>query len=84
MFPGYVTMFKDKENFIHLYFYQGIDENGEYYYKDLDLTNSKIEYTEIINDDNSKEYVFTNKNIIKITCKLIDNKGNLHIKELSI
>lgn len=31
-----------------------------------------------------KEYVFENKNIVKIVCKLIDNKGKLHIKELTI
>jgi len=84
MFPGYVTIFKDEDNFIHLYFYPGLDEKNNYYYKDLDLSNCKVQYSEIINKDKSKEYIFENKNIIRITCKLIDNHGNLHLKELNI
>ena len=27
MFPGFVTIYKDKENHVHLYFFPGIDEN---------------------------------------------------------
>lgn len=84
MFPGYVTMFKDNNGFIHLYFYPGLDENENFYYKDLDLSNCQLIYNEIANNDGSKEYVFENKNIIRIVCKLIDNKGELHIKELKI
>lgn len=84
MFPGYVTMFKDKDNFIHLYFYPGLDNFNNFYYRDLDLTNCQVNYNEIDNEDSSKEYVFENKNIIRIVCKLIDNKGKLHIKELTM
>jgi len=84
MFPGYVTIYKDKDEFIHLYFYPGLDINENFYYRDLDLSNCQIKYNESINKDGSKEYVFENKNIIRIVCKLIDNKGQLHIKELII
>lgn len=84
MFPGYVTIFKDSEEFIHLYFYPGIDDNNLYYYRDLDLNNCNAEYTKLVNEDGSKEYIFNNKKIIKIICKLIDNNGKLHIKELVI
>ena len=84
MFPGYVTIFKDNDNFIHLYFYPGLDNNEFFYYRDLDLTSCNIKYSKIIHKDNSKEYIFEKKNIIKITCKLIDNNGNLHVKELKI
>ena len=84
MFPGYVTMFKDKDKFIHLYFYPGLDNINNFYYRDLDLSNCQVEYSESINEDGSKEYIFENKNIIRIVCKLIDNKGKLHIKELTM
>ena len=84
MFPGYTVIFKDAQSFIHLYFFPGIDDNNNFYYRDLDLSNCQVKYTENINVDGSKEYVFENKNIVKIVCKLIDNKGKLHIKELTI
>ena len=84
IFPGYITLFKDSEGFIHLYFFPGIDDNETFYYKDLDLSKCNVKYSETINDDSSKEYIFENKNIIKIVCKLIDNLGNLHVKELTI
>ena len=84
MFPGYVTMFKDKDEFVHLYFYPGLDNFNNFYYRDLDLTNCQVGYNETDNEDGSKEYVFENKNIIRIVCKLIDNKGKLHIKELTM
>lgn len=84
MFPGYVTTFKDKDNFIHLYFYPGLTDNNSFFYRDLDLSNCKVEYTKSINKDGSKEYIFKNKNIVRIVCKLIDNIGKLHIKELLI
>lgn len=84
MFPGYVTMFRDDEGLIHLYFYPGLDESNNLYYRDLDLSNCQVKYNEIINEDASKEYVFENKNIIKIVCRLIDNKGDLHTKELTL
>ena len=84
MFPGYVTIFKVNEQFIHLYFYPGIDDNDNFYYRDLDLNNCNINYTKNVNEDGSKEYIFENKKILKIVCKLIDFNGVLHIKELKI
>jgi len=44
MFPGYVTIYKDKDEFIHLYFYPGLDINENFYYRDLDLSNCQIKY----------------------------------------
>lgn len=84
MFPGYVTMFKDEQKFIHLYFFPGLDNEDNFYYRDLDLSNCQVKYSESINEDGSKEYIFENKNIVKIVCKLIDNRGKLHVKELTI
>lgn len=82
MFPGYAMVFKDDLGLIHLYFYPGIDDEGNLYYRDLDLSNCNIKYEKIINEDNSKEYIFEKINILKITCRLLDNLGNLHIEEL--
>lgn len=84
MFPGYVSFFKDIDGFIHLYFFPGIDDKNDLFFRDLDLSNVKMNYKEIKNIDESKEYIFENKNIKKITCKLLDNSGNLHIRELTI
>lgn len=84
MFPGYVTIFEDKDKYIHLYFYPGIDDNNNFFYRDLDLSNCKIKYQQINYSDSSKEYIFERKNIIRIVCKLIDNAGKLHVKELTL
>ena len=84
MFPGYVTTFKDEEGFVHLYFYPVVDNEDNLFYRDLNLSNCKIPYEKIENEDNSKEYIFKHKNIAKIVCKLVDNKGKMHIKELII
>lgn len=84
MFPGYVSIFKDTNDFIHLYFFPGIDDENNLFYRDLDLSNIEIRYKEIKNPDESKEYIFENKHITKIVCNLIDNSGNLHIKELTL
>ena len=84
MFPGYATVFKDSLDFIHLYFFPGIDDDGNLFYRDLDLSNCTVKYEKISHEDNSKEYIFEKSKIVKITCKLLDNKGNLHIEELTL
>ena len=55
MFPGYVTMFKDKDEFVHLYFYPGLDNFNNFYYRDLDLTNCQVGYNETDNEDELDE-----------------------------
>lgn len=84
IFPGYVTMFKDSDGFIHLYFFPGIDDNESLYYRDLDLSNCHMVYKEIDYKDSAKEFIFENKKIVKILCKLVDNNSNLHNKELTL
>ena len=84
MFPGYVTAFRDKYRFVHLYFFPGITETGKQYYKRIDLSNCTFKYNKIQNDDSSEEYIFENTKIIKITCNLIDLDDNLHQKEISL
>lgn len=84
MFPGFVTIFKDKDKNIHLYFFPGIDEDDKPFYRDLDLSKCGCTYTEHETFGLGKEFIFENKRICKIVCKLIDNKGNTHLKELFV
>ena len=84
MFPGFVTTYKDKENKIHLFFYPGTSDNGQPIYNDLDLSKMKLSYQEKQNEDNSKDFVFDRKDIIKIKCKLIKNNGDIDLEELVI
>lgn len=76
MFPGFVSGYKDKEKFIHLYFFPGITDNGDIIYKKLNLDDCQFKYKEIVNNDGSFEYVFENKSIIKISCSLIRKDNN--------
>lgn len=83
MIPGFVTLFKDKDEKIHLFFYPGISDSGEPIYHDLDLSKMKLSYTEKENKDKSREFVFDRKDIVKIKCKLIRNDGNIDYEELN-
>lgn len=74
MIPGFVSIYKDKDKFVHLYFYPGINNDNTPIYKNIDLSNCKIKYEEVANIDNSIDYKFLNKDVIKINCKLLDNK----------
>lgn len=84
MFPGFVTIYKDKKGFVHLYFFPGIDENDKHFYKDLDLSKCQCNYTEYETSDLGKEFIFENKRIFKIVCKLIDNQGQPYVVELLV
>lgn len=80
LFPGFVTIFKDSSGYIHLYFYPGIDNFNQYYYNDLDLSDCKIKYKKYKHEDNSLEFIFEAKNIVKITCKLISKYNDTEYK----
>ncbi len=82
MFPGFVTGYIDIEGYKHLYFFPGVDDNGDLIYRDLDLSNINFKYDKIDNIDKSSDYKFYNKNIIKITCNLVKNNESKDIKIL--
>ncbi len=84
LFPGFVTLFKDINDKIHLYFYPGIDNFNQYYYNTLDLSDSKVKYRVIHNQDGSSEFIFETKNIIRITCKLISKYNDVEYKTLHL
>ena len=83
MIPGFVSIYIDKDNYKHLYFYPGIDENNEYIYRNIDWSDYSLKMDVINNEDGSIDYKFYDKNIIRIKCKLIDNNDNEHIETLS-
>ena len=86
MFPGFVTYYKDNENFIHLNFYPGIDDNNTPIYRKIDLSKSGATFDEKLNSDGSYDFKFFNKTITSITCRLVNDKNgkvdydNLEIK----
>jgi len=81
MIPGFVTIYIDKDKNKHLYFFPGIDDNGESIYRDIDLPNCPFKYDKVINEDFSIDYKFYN-NIKKITCNLVKINGEVDINVL--
>lgn len=75
MFPGFVHIYKDNENFVHLYFFSGLMDDGNYMYKQIDLSNIPFTYT-YLSKDLVTDYKFDNKSIVKIKCQLVENKTN--------
>lgn len=82
MFPGFVTIYKDNNGFINLYFYPGLNDDNEFIYKPLELINYN-DYNKIVNNDNSIIYKFNSNKIKSINCKLISN-NDISIIKLSI
>ena len=72
MLPGFITLYKDNNNLIHLYFFKGLTDNDKPYYHDLDMSNCKYEYKMNVNSDNSIEYIFNDNSIKMMNCKLIN------------
>ena len=81
MFPGFAVNYIDKNNYKHLYFFRGIDDNDEPIYNNIDLSNYDDRYIFTENLDGSIDYKFYDKSIVKIICKLVDknNDSNLVI-----
>lgn len=87
MLPGFITLFKDNDGFVHLFFYKGLTNNNTFYYNDLDLSSLEkngYTYKTINYKDNSKEYIFDNKNIKSMTCNLLTYLGENKTKILKI
>lgn len=76
MVKGFVTTYKDKEDYVHLYFFPGIDEHYQPIYKDIDLTHSRFRFIKTKYIDNAVDYKFYDKRIVKINCKLRDFNNN--------
>lgn len=70
MIDGFVTSYRDDIGYVHLYFFPGIDENGEQIYKDIGMSSSNG-YDIVKYDDGAIEYILHSKNTIQIDCKLV-------------
>jgi len=84
MIEGFVTCYKDKDKYIHLYFYPGVDDNGFPIYRDIDLTNCTFRYTIIKHFDNAVDYKFYDRRIYKLNCKLLDFNDKEHFQILMV
>ena len=84
MIPGFVTAFRDKERFVHLYFFKGLGDDDLPIYNDIDLSNIKFKFDVKTNIDGSKDCKFYDKNIIKLHCKLITRNEEEYIQTLNI
>ena len=81
MIPGFVVSYKDNEEYVHLYFFPGIDDEGYPIYNPIDLSHCKFKYTSNTYYDNGVDYKFLNKKIIKLNCNLVEYKTNKYIYE---
>ena len=85
MFPGFVTIYYDEQKFIHLYFFPGINNNGNQIYRKMNLNKSGILYKETVNEDKSIDFKFLDKNIKSFTCRLVNNEsGQVKVKIINI
>lgn len=87
MFPGFVNIYRDENEFIHLFFFSGIDDSGNDIYRNIDLSRIEFEYTRDDRYDGSIDYVFNKKGISQITYKLVpyDNtKFNIEQKTIKL
>ena len=86
MFPGFINTYKENNNII-IYFFRGIDDNGNVIYKDADLRNMKLDY-EIIKQENYYSiFKIKNDKISKIVFEMIpinNNKYNKEFKTINI
>lgn len=84
MLPGFVTAYRDNENFVHLYFYQGL-KDGKPIYANIDLSKIGQKYTTEKHIDKSVDFKFFEKRIIKLNCKLIfENSGEEIYETLAV
>lgn len=84
MIPGFVVSYRDKDDYVHLYFYPGIDDTGQPIYRDIDLAGCKFKYSTIRHLDNAVDYKFFDKRIYKLNCKLLDYNNNEYIEILTV
>lgn len=85
MIPGFISVYKDNNQYIHLFFYPGLLDDYTSEYKSLDLSKCPFDF-EINRNlvDNTIDYKFTDKSIKKIYCKLVSVKHPMDIKYINI
>lgn len=85
MISGFVSIYKDIEGYVHLYFYPGYTDTNEHIYNDIDLSKTNQEYDVIKYKDKSTDFRFSNKKIVKINCRLVKKRDSeVILKTLTI
>lgn len=72
MFPGFTSLYKDVNGFVHLYYFPGISDTNKPIYMPLDLSSISYDYKFTKKSDGAIEYIFDDKSIKKITTSLVD------------
>lgn len=83
MFPGFVSLYKDNEGKIHVYFFRGIGNNNKPIYRTLDLSHIKEDYKFVELEDGAIDYIFSNPFLSSVTCKLV-NMSTGEIEQINI
>lgn len=84
MIDGFVVSYRDSEDFVHLYFYPGLDDSNAPIYREIDLNGCRFKYQTTKYLDNAVDYKFFDKRIIKLNCKLLDFNNSEHIEILTV
>lgn len=77
MIEGFVTTYIDDEEWVHLFFYPGIDDDDKPIFNDIDMSKCGVRFDVSSFVDNSKDFKLLNKNIIKVNCKLVTHHGDI-------
>lgn len=72
MFPGFVSLYRDENSRVHVYFFRGIDDKNKPIYRTLDLSHIKEDYKFVELEDGAIDYVFSNIFLTTVTCKLVE------------
>ena len=67
MIEGFVSIYRDEKQQVHLFFYPGIKDDKSIYNK-IDLNNSEFEFDETTYEDGSSDFIFYDTNIKTIHC----------------
>ncbi len=78
MIEGFVSIYRDDKQQVHLFFYPGIKDDKPIYNK-IDLNNSEFEFDETIYEDGSSDFIFYNTSIKTIFCRLVPHNHEYKI-----
>lgn len=80
MFPGYITLYTDDNDRVHLYYFPGISDDGKTsVYMPLDMSKIRYDYRFTKLSDGAIDYMFLDKSIRKISASLVNRKTGIAI-----
>lgn len=77
MFPGFVSLYKNNEGKICLYYFPGLTDDLKPIYMPLDMSTIKQDFTFVKNSDNSVIYTFTDNTITTVTASMRNKKTGI-------